>query len=347
MGKAFSPLRDVGRCAVVLRREIAFFSAIKDRDQQVHHGGQEAQRCGENNVPQTDLDNAIVADGVADILRWRAWDKPNIGLLSEEFLEDVRQMKTEKRSGLELLEKLLRDEIKAQALAPMVQGKRNCGDAPAGDPAQVSQPLAVGGRRRLIETDPDGHGSSGRCAGARSLSLERLRPGRDCVLRCTGQQRERGARKLGDDTLQKKIAVENHHERSLPASDGRPADLARASSGAAAICRALPNFLQRLRQVSTRTSAVSDAAELVLNRSCRSEHGRAPPRGDVSPANNTMLHHALKSAGARDDLPTSACSRSDAQTSFRKSPWSGLRRSDWRQPALFTRTRPCRRGQGL
>ena len=65
--------------------------------------------------------------------------------------------------------------------------------------------------------------------------------------------------------LEKKIAVENHHERSLRSSDGRPADLARASSGAAAICRALPNFLQRLRQVSTRTSAVSGAAGLVLN----------------------------------------------------------------------------------
>lgn len=38
------------------------------------------------------LDNAIVADNVANILILAGLEKRNIGLLSDEFLEDVRKM---------------------------------------------------------------------------------------------------------------------------------------------------------------------------------------------------------------------------------------------------------------
>ncbi|GAK86890.1 type I restriction-modification system restriction subunit R [Vibrio ponticus] len=50
-------------------------------------------------------------------------DKPNIGLLSEEFLEDVKNMK-EKNLAVELLEKLLRDEVKARMKNDVVQEKK-------------------------------------------------------------------------------------------------------------------------------------------------------------------------------------------------------------------------------
>ena len=56
-------------------------------------------------------------------LRWQAWDKPNIGLLSEEFLEDDAADEDRKTLAVELLEKLLRDEIKARARNNVVQGK--------------------------------------------------------------------------------------------------------------------------------------------------------------------------------------------------------------------------------
>jgi len=49
-------------------------------------------------------------------------DKPNIGLLSEEFLEDVKNMK-EKNLAVELLEKLLRDEVKARMKNDVIQEK--------------------------------------------------------------------------------------------------------------------------------------------------------------------------------------------------------------------------------
>ncbi|NMS52233.1 type I restriction enzyme endonuclease domain-containing protein, partial [Vibrio parahaemolyticus] len=50
-------------------------------------------------------------------------DKPNIGLLSPEFLEDVANMQ-EKNLAVELLEKLLRDEVKARMKNDVVQEKK-------------------------------------------------------------------------------------------------------------------------------------------------------------------------------------------------------------------------------
>jgi len=69
------------------------------------------------------LDNAIVADGVADIFALAGLDKPNIRLLSDEFLEDVRRMES-RNLAVELLEKLLRDEIKTNTRNNVVQEKK-------------------------------------------------------------------------------------------------------------------------------------------------------------------------------------------------------------------------------
>ena len=50
-------------------------------------------------------------------------DKPNIGLLSDDFLEDVRQM-PEKNLAIELLEKLLKDDIRSKSRNNVVQEKK-------------------------------------------------------------------------------------------------------------------------------------------------------------------------------------------------------------------------------
>ena len=69
------------------------------------------------------LDNALVAEGVTDVFALCGLDKPNIGLLSNEFLEDVRQMPY-KNFAVELLEKLLKDDIKAKTRNNVVQEKK-------------------------------------------------------------------------------------------------------------------------------------------------------------------------------------------------------------------------------
>lgn len=109
--------------AVPLRKEIAFFSAIKAAI--TKFTTVDAKRTSEekNGILKQILDNAIVSDGVADIFALAGLDKPNIGLLSDEFLEDVRLMKS-RNLAVELLEKLLRDEIRARSRNNVVQEKK-------------------------------------------------------------------------------------------------------------------------------------------------------------------------------------------------------------------------------
>ncbi len=109
--------------AAALRKEIAFFSAIKAAITKFTTVDQKRSTEDRNSALKQILDNAIVADGVADIFALAGLDKPNIGLLSDEFLEDVRQMES-RNLAIELLEKLLRDEIKARARNNVVQEKK-------------------------------------------------------------------------------------------------------------------------------------------------------------------------------------------------------------------------------
>ncbi|HEX5311118.1 type I restriction endonuclease subunit R [Aquabacterium sp.] len=106
-----------------LRKEIAFFSAIKAAIAKFTTVDKKRSDAEKNSALKQILDNAIVSEGVADVFALAGLDKPNIGLLSEEFLEDVRQMKT-RNLAVELLEKLLRDEIKARARNNVIQEKK-------------------------------------------------------------------------------------------------------------------------------------------------------------------------------------------------------------------------------
>ncbi|CEO38582.1 type I restriction endonuclease subunit R [Photobacterium kishitanii] len=105
------------------KNEIAFYSAIKTAF--VKHSTVDKKRSDEqrNSALKQILDNAIIADGVDDIFSMVGLDKPNIGLLSDEFLEDMKNMK-EKNLAVELLEKLLRDEVKARMKNDVVQEKK-------------------------------------------------------------------------------------------------------------------------------------------------------------------------------------------------------------------------------
>lgn len=105
------------------KSEIAFYGAIKTAF--LKHSTVDKKRNDElrNSALRQILNNAIVADGVDDIFKTVGLDKPNIGLLSPEFLEDVANMK-EKNLAVELLEKLLRDEVKARMKNDVVQEKK-------------------------------------------------------------------------------------------------------------------------------------------------------------------------------------------------------------------------------
>lgn len=106
-----------------LRLEIAFFNAIKATI--LKYTSVDSKRLAEekNSALKQIIDNAIIAEGVADIFELAGLQKPNIGLLSPEFMDDVRAMKS-KNLAVELLEKLLRDEIRSHSRGNLVQEKK-------------------------------------------------------------------------------------------------------------------------------------------------------------------------------------------------------------------------------
>jgi type I restriction enzyme, R subunit len=98
---------------------IAFFQAVKAILQKVGAG----KRPPINTAIKQIIDNALISEGVEDIFSLVGLEKPNIGILSDEFLEDIAHM-PHKNLAIELLEKLLRDQIKAQNRTNVVQEKK-------------------------------------------------------------------------------------------------------------------------------------------------------------------------------------------------------------------------------
>ena len=106
-----------------LRLELAFFSAVKAAINKFTTVDKKRSREEQQSALKQILDNAIVAEGVADVFALCGLEKPNIGLLSDEFLEDVRRM-PHRNLAVELLEKLLKDDIRAKTRNNVVQEKK-------------------------------------------------------------------------------------------------------------------------------------------------------------------------------------------------------------------------------
>ncbi|MCH7312025.1 type I restriction endonuclease subunit R [Acinetobacter sp. ANC 4805] len=122
INKAFSLCSTLDE-AKNLHKEIAFYSAIKAVISKHTSVDRKLSQAEKDSTLKQILDNAVIADGVTDVFAMCGLDKPNIGLLSDEFLEDVRQMPY-RNLAVELLEKLLNDSIKAKTRNNVVQEKR-------------------------------------------------------------------------------------------------------------------------------------------------------------------------------------------------------------------------------
>ncbi len=109
--------------AAALKKEIAFFAAVRTAIVKYTSVDRKLSEAEKHSALRQILDNAIVAEGVSDIFALAGIDKPDIGLLSDEFLDEVRHMPA-RNLAVELLEKLLRDEIKAHTRTNVVQQKK-------------------------------------------------------------------------------------------------------------------------------------------------------------------------------------------------------------------------------
>lgn len=108
--------------AIVLRDDIAFFQAVKAALVKSSIGGGKAPDQLDAAVRQL-VSKAIVADGrIIDVFTAAGLPRPDIGILDERFLAEVRGLK-HKNVAAELLERLLREEIKGRAKRNFVQAQ--------------------------------------------------------------------------------------------------------------------------------------------------------------------------------------------------------------------------------
>jgi type I restriction enzyme R subunit len=109
--------------AIALREEIAFFQAIKSVIAKATETDKKLAQDRKNAVLKQILDNAVVAEGVEDIFKLAGLERPDIGLLSDAFLEEVRQL-PQRHFAVELLQKLLNDEIKSRSRTNVILEKK-------------------------------------------------------------------------------------------------------------------------------------------------------------------------------------------------------------------------------
>lgn len=105
---------------------VAFFQAVKARLAKFSDGSGKISGLSnaelEAKVKQT-IDQALVTEQVVDIFDAAGIQKPDISILSDEFMQEMKGYK-HKNIALETLKKLLSDEIKVREQRSVTQGKK-------------------------------------------------------------------------------------------------------------------------------------------------------------------------------------------------------------------------------
>ena len=119
MSKAFTLCCTLDEAKAV-REEVAFFQAVKvlltKRETTEKKRTNEERELAIRQI----IGSALVSDEVVDIFQAVGLDKPNIGILDDDFLNEVRNL-PERNLAVELLERLLEGEIRTRFATNVVQ----------------------------------------------------------------------------------------------------------------------------------------------------------------------------------------------------------------------------------
>jgi type I restriction enzyme R subunit len=108
--------------AMDVKEEVAFFQAVKARLAKFDRTGSgKTDEELETTIRQV-IDQALVSEQVIDVFDAAGIKKPDISILSEEFLLELKGME-HKNVAMEVLKKLLNDEIKARSKKNLVKSK--------------------------------------------------------------------------------------------------------------------------------------------------------------------------------------------------------------------------------
>ena len=118
--KAFS-LAVPNEKAMKVKEEVGFFQAVKSAISKTTETGKENEERFDTAIKQI-LSKAVISDRIIDIFEAAGIQKPELSILSEGFLAEVREM-PQKNLAFEALKKLLNDEIKIMSKRNIVKGK--------------------------------------------------------------------------------------------------------------------------------------------------------------------------------------------------------------------------------
>ena len=108
--------------AIKIRDEVGFFLAIKARLVKFERSPDSSGSVAMETAIRQIVEQAIVGDEVIDVFASAGIKKPDFSILSDEFLQEIRDMKL-KNVALALLTKLLHDEIKSRGKKNVIQSR--------------------------------------------------------------------------------------------------------------------------------------------------------------------------------------------------------------------------------
>ncbi len=112
--------------AMALRDSIGFFQDVRSQILKLSAAGETGSGRADEDLDTAIsqiLSEAVASEGVIDIYAAAGLSKPDISILSDEFLEDVKRL-PQKNLQFELLRKLLADEIKQVSRTNVVQERK-------------------------------------------------------------------------------------------------------------------------------------------------------------------------------------------------------------------------------
>lgn len=109
--------------AMAIKDEVGFFQTVKARLVKFEPTGSGKSDAEIETAIRQIVDRAVVSDGIIDVFDAAGIKKPDISILSNDFLEEVRHMER-KNLALELLKKILNDEIKTRTRKNFIQSKK-------------------------------------------------------------------------------------------------------------------------------------------------------------------------------------------------------------------------------
>jgi type I restriction enzyme, R subunit len=107
--------------ALALRDDVAFFQAVRAAIAKISTPEGKSEDDLNNAVKQI-VSKAIASENIVNILDAAGIKSPDISILSDEFLDDLKHL-PQKNVALELLRKLIADEVKARSRQNVVQAR--------------------------------------------------------------------------------------------------------------------------------------------------------------------------------------------------------------------------------